>query len=923
MDDKKKIVLGSEDFLAKGIDDIYINVNLQQTFSQIKKDKYDNNFDLAEQFRKERNESRSFRIYGIVDSNVIDTDNIQLRIYKDAGLTQYIGSVNTTPLVYEEQNVFAKKRGKYLIPLNNYDSSSIYIEIIGDNVTFNTQVFEQKLVFYDLEGNFVEYGTETVDIGLTNSGFLTIENDFPFFYNKHWIKRDIEIVETKPSKVGFTSPSTTVGEGDSFGLTVALDVPSPFGNESVTIDAVLGTAIPGDYSLTYNGNPVSFPQTITWAQGEQFKTFDFDAITDPVYEFSETLSFRLDNLNLVDSGTTIEHFVTIEDTTPRRYTNYHFGEIYKNRLEFSGRTAFSSGIPPSVTLRDAYSILRNGLKNERKNEAFYPGDTHQIIVTNLGITTILPENPAFGIGAEEIWPAGAFKTFNVDTLYDGSEFHKVKLVFPQGFGYNRGELRINGVRISFSTMMDLRFSEVKSLIVDGSSIDYITNQGYEKDWTAEVENSANTALTITSKCVGLPVDIDIIPKLYQISNGNVNLPVEPNATPYVEEIDPFVERNQVPKVLKLYANDGNNTQTNYQFSIQKPGYRSVAISNATHPASSTGVDRYLVSSFEKVARNWNGSQYMISGLGDDCIYNTLVMPMTGQSVITELGNGEPYLAPATNGGDGNYYWPVGIAYINGSLLLTANGGINSSRVNSTEYLDASFYPDPLLVIPCTNSPVPVNDVAQRVKMTIPLIGKGNEALRQLYVANAESFRSFDYRTGTTGPYTTVHKQNPSFFAGSGDFKWNTTATASGATVGSASLGTILNYGNNFIPSGPFFGLEIGDEHQLLSSESDNVFYLESKLPGIPFEITNIKDAYVTTTASNTYNQSVTAGDYSAGAPITVETIIPNAIAGQGVNLANNWMGGYNVDLVFDVGNGPQAPNNPTLLQPPALGPVII
>jgi hypothetical protein len=910
MDDRKKIVLGSEDFLAKGVDDIYININLQQTFNQIKRDKYDNNFDLAEQFRKERNESRSFRIYGIVDSNIIDT-------YKDAGLTQYIGSVNTTPLVYSEQNVFAKNRGKYIIPLDNYDSNSIFIEIVGDNVTFATQTFEQQLVFFDLEGEFVEYGTETVDIGLTNEGFLTIENDFPFLYNKHWIKRDIEIVETKPAKVSFTTPSSIVPEGQGFSFTVALDRPSDFGIENLTMNAVLGTIVPGDYSISISGNPVTFPTTtISFSQGEQFKTFNFDAIEDDVYEFSENMIFKLENLNFVDSGETLEHTVFIEDTTPRRFTNYNFGEVYKNRLEFSGRTASSGGINPTTSQKSAYSILRNGLEFYNKNESFYPGDNYEILVTNEGIDTLLPENPSFGVGNESVWPAGTSKTLLVNTEYDNNNKHKVKLIFPQGFGYNTGEIRINGVEIANAG--NLNFSTVSNAIVDGSSGDYIINQGYEKDWSAEVENSANTAITITSKVTGLPVSVDIVAKKYQIVNGVLNAPPEPDATPYIEEIDSFLGGNQVSKFLKLYANAGNNTQTNYSFRISKPGYRDINITASTQPATSTGVNRHLISYFEKICRNWNGSQYMTT-LGDDCIYDDRAMPMTGQSITTELSNGEPYLAPTTTSGDGNYYWPVGEAYINGFLLLTGNGSINNGKENLTEYTSARFYSAQLLPIPCTVSPTPVRDVAQKARLTIPQMSTGNGTLGQLYAANAESFRSFDYRTGTTGGYTTVYHSNPNWVnSNSLKFNWGGNVSASGNTSGSGTLGRVLNYGSPILPVGPFFGIDISSGNQLLVSENDFDFYLESKTPGVPFEITNIKDAFVLTSAQNQYNQSVTAGDYSAGAPITVETITPNANVGIGENIARNWMGGYNVELEFESGGSPTPPSGPVILQPPQL-----
>ena len=910
MDDKKKIVLGSEDFIAKGIDDIFINVNLQQTFNQIKKDKYDNNFDLAEQFRKERNESRSFRVYGILDSNIIDTDNTDIKIYKDSGLTasQYMGTITTTPLAYSEKNVFNKKRGKYLLELDNYDADVVYMQIIGDNISYGDQVFSQRLVYYNLEGEFVEYGTETIDIGLTNSGFLSIENNFPFFYNKHWIKKDIDIEEERFTIMQFRTQASTVSEGNSISFDIIMDKPSPFGNEIVTLDAVLGTVSPGDYSVSISGNPINFPINLSWNQGEQNKTITFDAITDVVYEFSENISFSLSNFQFTTSGETTEHYVTIEDATPRKITRYNFGEIYKNRLEFTGRTAYNSF---NVLNTSAYSILRNGLKYDGRNEEYYPGDTFNVVVTNRGYDTILPSNPDFGINGESIWIANASKTFAVDTVYDGAEKHKVQIIFPST-NYNNGQLRINGVGIPLNSGR-LNFTSVSQRILDTSSSDWITSQGYEKDFSAVANGT--TGITITSKSTGIPVKVDIIPTSFGTSFPAQ--PPNPIYTPYIVEIEPFVERNQIPKTLILYANDNNNNGTKYEFQFQKPGYGGVSISAKTHVATTSGVDRFLVTSFEKIARNWNGSQYM-STLGSDCIYSTIAMPEIGQYVTTELGNGVPYAAPSTNSGDGNYYYPVGVAHINGSVFTTQNNSINNGKQNFTAFRTADFKNYPLAVIPCTNALTNIQNIAQKVKITIPQMATGNGTLGQLYAANADSHRSFDYRTGTTGPFTTIYHSNPTWANVPGyKFNWAGSVKASGGTVvANSALGNILNYGNFGVPIGPFLGLDITDEHVLMPYETDSVFYLESKVPGVPFIINNIVEAYVHTTASNFYQQSVTAGDYSAGAPITVELITANAIAGNGLNQANNWMNGYNVDLVLNTGN-----NSPSSPSPGPVSPV--
>ena len=121
MDEKLKILLGSEDIIARNNEDLYININLNRSFFEYKKEKYDNDFDLAQQFDKERNLSRDFRIYGIVDSNVINTNFISLKVYSDSGATNLVQQISTSSMNFNDSiNVFNKKRGKYLINLNNY-----------------------------------------------------------------------------------------------------------------------------------------------------------------------------------------------------------------------------------------------------------------------------------------------------------------------------------------------------------------------------------------------------------------------------------------------------------------------------------------------------------------------------------------------------------------------------------------------------------------------------------------------------------------------------------------------------------------------------------------------------------------------------------------------------------------------------------
>ena len=888
MDDKKKIVLGSEDFLAKGIDDIYININLQQTFNQIKKDKYDNNFDLAQQFREERNASRDFRIYGIVDSTITDTNNMTIRIYKDSGLTQVHSSVNTSSLAYEEDNVFDKIRGKFLIELNSYDEDVVYFTIQGDGFTYADQVFEQRLVFYTLDGEFVEYGTETIDIGLNNPGFLEIENDFPFFYNKHWIKKDLNIIETKPVIMQFGTESSVAPEGSTVAFDIVLDKPSPFGNESVVVDAVLGTVAPADYNLTIGGNVVNFPITLTWVQGEQNKTFEFDAIADDVYEFSENMFFNLYNFSFAESGLTTTHFVEIQDTTPRKFTNYHLGEIYKNRLEYSGRTA-QYNVFSGPSTYSGYAVLRNGTHYVNDQLEFYPGDTYDLYVTNRGIDTILPINPNFGINTESIWPAGEDRLFSLDTDYTGDEKHKVKIIFPQGAPSNLGDFRINGVQMNVP-FGELNYTWVKQRIVDGLATDWIPFNGYEKDWTATADD-AEFSITITSKSSGKPVVVDMNATAgpnTQFPSGTS--PIDPAANPILEEIDPYVEREQIPKVLKLYANANNNTKTFYEFQFVKQGYNGVSISAKTHTATSSGVNRYLVTTFEDIVRNWSDTE-------DNCIYSTGTTAEIGFPV-TELPNGEAYPE--------NYFWPVEHAYINGSVLLQGNI-INLSRQNLTSFRTADFKNYPLIVKPCTASEFLVESLKQRSRLTIPPVGQDNEVARQLYEDNAYGFRSFDFRTGTTGPYTTYYRNNSSFYTFN-DIDWRYFISLSGGTTGTATfLNHPLDYGSttggNLFPEGPLLGYYADGTTLLTELSWSKDFVLESKQSGVPFEITNIVNAYVHTTAdASPYVYEVFAGEIIS--PIKFETLVPNGVAGVDLNVARNWMGGYNTDLQIGPGGLP-------------------
>jgi len=191
MDNRKKILLGEKDVISRDNEDMFININLNNTFAEIRNEKFENVFDVAKQFEKERNTSRNFRIYGTINSNVAHSDGISLNILSSQTASPLF-QVFSTPLVYNEVNAFGKRIGKYLIEFDYCPYEILYIQIPGNTINYSTQTFAQQLVFKDPDGNFIDYGTQTNEIDV-NGNTIEINNDFYFLYNKHWIKKDLLI----------------------------------------------------------------------------------------------------------------------------------------------------------------------------------------------------------------------------------------------------------------------------------------------------------------------------------------------------------------------------------------------------------------------------------------------------------------------------------------------------------------------------------------------------------------------------------------------------------------------------------------------------------------------------------------------------------------------------------------------------------
>lgn len=924
MNNKKKILLGDKDILSKDNEDLFLNINLNSTFSIIRNDKFENVFDVEKQFKKERNASRDFRVYGIVDSTVADCDNVTINVYSNSGITGLSGLVLTTGstgMVYSGLNVYGKKRGKFVINLDNYRQDFIYIQIPSNNLTFKDQVYSQQLIFRDADGIFVDYGTKTIDIN-EDGNAIEINNDFYFLYNKHWIKKDLLIVEEKPAKIFINSSedSSLTNEltvpADRITIDISLDKPSPFGLERADLNIISSTLEPSEVVIVDGGNTVlPLPYTVSFLPGEQHRIFYFYSPMDSFQEFLEDVVLGLENFVNVGTGQTLQHTIQVADKTPRNKVKVNFQDVYQNRNYFSGRyysggtTRFSNPMP---------SVLRNGLFFEGTPMEFYPSDNYTLKIKNVGVNTILPVNNKLGNTSEQLFLANQELTFNITQEYLNVEKNSIKFTFKnldaatnavQYYSLDKG-FRINGIPIikygyNFKVSYRNFLAYLKKTIPPGlaSTIDGWSFGGLDTPFDV-VSDEPNLTITITAKNPGTRLDLSsfgTVPDLFDIDSDTFD-----SFGMKAEIVQEFVYAAQIPLVFELSANIGNNFFAQYQFTISKPGYDTMAFTCSPMAADPNPDTYYLVSGLNTVLRNWNDSTSTV-------VYNH-------DHVTSDWGAN----AQSSNPTYGLY--KKGDVYINGMVLLANQylsntisyssnpaslPALNQSHaINSANDFSHDLFPEPIAVIPETNSILSVSNVTQYGYLAILRPHFPGTATNPPAGVAAE--RSFDFRTGTTGAYNTYYTND---YYSYGGLMWNSTAafSSSGGTISSTNsvtprtLKTLLETGQAtpFITPQGIQGVGASlpaayySEFVTLFTSSNSpasqnveghnslsVIRLESQTPGNPFEITNIKELR--------YLSGPNAGnDFTKGSIIYVEAR-PNQTAGVTINAANNKMGGFSV-----------------------------
>ena len=332
MEIKRNILLPKSSFALSDDEDTFISIQLNRTITDIKNEKIDNVFNLNQQYNTERQNSLKFCIFGLVESRFVDTQNIIIQVKESNGLTlstpkisndsisEKILNIKTFELTKNSamsKNIYTKDKSAYSIlfeiskdELESNDANWRENGITPRTRTINFTIFdnERKIyfskdvpyLFYDLEGNRVNFGNQTSDID-DSGNIIEINNDFQFLYDRHWIKQYFDLAAPSfayfPNTQVGTSESTPAEKQIAVGLSagtimldVSIDQPSPYGLEEVTV------IVDTDKTIRNPNLDFAFsPTLVKWSTGEQLKKIPIDILDDKYVESAETVSFKLVN----------------------------------------------------------------------------------------------------------------------------------------------------------------------------------------------------------------------------------------------------------------------------------------------------------------------------------------------------------------------------------------------------------------------------------------------------------------------------------------------------------------------------------------------------------------------------------------------------------------------------------------------------
>ena len=372
MKEKLKIVLGKKDLFPYKNEDVFVNLELSRDSGELVNEIINNNFNLREQFTKEREKSLKFCVYGTCETNFSDTENVQIEISTNH-LDQLYSpkfSTNINPKTFHKtttiplsksgslsKNIFSQKKSSYYfifeispIRYNNIGKTKELILTIKSNEKKVYAEVKVPFIYYNSQGIKIPFGTETLEIDLKGKETI-VENDFKFLYDTHWIRADLnlyrppkvsflnsldnefinnttsliqnseiektskQIIDSLNSSINSSFSSTDINNAtidESYGkfeFFAKLDYPSLYGIEEVDV------YVKDDETIRNpNDDFILKTKTLKWEIGEQYKKVEVELLDDIYVENTEKVTFGLNNYKYSEkSNKNSEFFLTIED----------------------------------------------------------------------------------------------------------------------------------------------------------------------------------------------------------------------------------------------------------------------------------------------------------------------------------------------------------------------------------------------------------------------------------------------------------------------------------------------------------------------------------------------------------------------------------------------------------------------------------
>jgi hypothetical protein len=238
-----------------------------------------------------------FRTIPITVTNPNPNDDTMVEINVDSGNISTFGILGTDYTIDNNGTNVTSYPFTVIIPGGNATFTNLTITVLQDN---NNAINEE--LFLTLEN----------PSGGTNAALSGVQDNHTVFSSD----------DENATEVEFTTTSSTIEEPltPSNDSTISIAITNPSSSNDTTVQVTLNvssTVDPGDYTINYNGSPVTFPFTVTFPAGQATnESFTVTSLNDPDAS-DELLNIELNSpsggIATTILGTNDTHDLTIND----------------------------------------------------------------------------------------------------------------------------------------------------------------------------------------------------------------------------------------------------------------------------------------------------------------------------------------------------------------------------------------------------------------------------------------------------------------------------------------------------------------------------------------------------------------------------------------------------------------------------------